>query len=52
MVADELRRQADHFVELQDLQSGIARLPRNGEDRRDDDDDMTYESAAPNMQLA
>ena len=52
MVADELRRQADHFVELQDLQSGIARLPRNGEERRDDDDDMTYESAAPTMQMA
>jgi uncharacterized LabA/DUF88 family protein len=25
MVADELRRQADHFVELQDLQHQIAR---------------------------
>ena len=32
MVADELRRQADLFVELQDLQSSIARLPRNGDD--------------------
>jgi len=29
MVADELRRQADHFIELQDLQSTIARLAPN-----------------------
>ena len=38
MVADELRRQADLFVELQDLQSGIARLPRNGDDIPTDTD--------------
>jgi len=31
MVADELRRQADTFVELQDLQSAVARQPRNGD---------------------
>ena len=39
MVADELRRQADNFIELQDLQPSIARLinreDRNG--RRDDE---------------
>jgi uncharacterized LabA/DUF88 family protein len=28
MVADELRRQADHFLELQDLASEIARAPQ------------------------
>ena len=49
MVADELRRQADHFVELQDLQSGIARQPRNGEDRNDDDPHL---DTVPNMQMA
>ena len=38
MVADELRRQADLFVELQDLQSAIARLPRNGDDILPDTD--------------
>jgi uncharacterized LabA/DUF88 family protein len=49
MVADELRRQADIFVELQDLQSTIARQPRNGEDRQDDDLDI---ESAPNAQIA
>lgn len=33
MVADELRRQADHFLELQDLQPSIARQPMNREER-------------------
>lgn len=33
MVADELRRQADNFIELQDLQSNIARLMQTREDR-------------------
>lgn len=33
MVADELRRQADNFVELQDLQPSIARVVVNREDR-------------------
>ncbi|MDP6591203.1 MAG: NYN domain-containing protein, partial [Alphaproteobacteria bacterium] len=34
MVADELRRQADNFIELQDLQAKIAREPqwREGEE--------------------
>lgn len=29
MVADELRRQADHFIELQDLEPSIARAPNS-----------------------
>jgi uncharacterized LabA/DUF88 family protein len=33
MVADELRRQADHFLELQDLQSSIERFVPGREDR-------------------
>lgn len=33
MVADELRRQADNFIELQDLQSNISRLMQSREDR-------------------
>ena len=35
MVADELRRQADYFIELQDLQSEIGRAPqwREGDER-------------------
>jgi uncharacterized LabA/DUF88 family protein len=36
MAADELRRQADYFVELQDLQDQIARAHRH-DDRVDDD---------------
>lgn len=28
MIADELRRQADNFIELADLQAGIARIPQ------------------------
>jgi uncharacterized LabA/DUF88 family protein len=33
MVADELRRQADHFLELQDMQVFIARAAQNRDDR-------------------
>ncbi len=33
MVADELRRQADTFIELQDLAPQIARAPRHSESR-------------------
>lgn len=33
MIADELRRQADTFIELQDLQPSIARLPHSRDDR-------------------
>ena len=32
MIADELRRQADAFIELQDLEARIARAPRPAED--------------------
>ena len=40
MVADELRRQADQFIELQDLASEISRAhqQRNRDDDRDDDE--------------
>jgi len=54
MIADELRRQADNFIELEDLRSAIARSPGNrghnddhhphrddqGPAPRDDDDDF------------
>ncbi|MEO1090904.1 MAG: NYN domain-containing protein [Pseudomonadota bacterium] len=47
MVADELRRQADFFIDLQDLESEIARAgspPRQAvDDDDDDDDDYEYE---------
>jgi uncharacterized LabA/DUF88 family protein len=33
MIADELRRQADVFLELQDLQPSIARIPQGRDDR-------------------
>jgi uncharacterized LabA/DUF88 family protein len=35
MVADELRRQADNFLELQDLQPSISRINPNRESRED-----------------
>ena len=40
MVADELRRQADVFLELQELQPHIERLPSHRGDDRDDPDDF------------
>ena len=55
MVADELRRQADHFVELQSLESAIGRESNwrgdreEGEDQDEHDeidDDDTDESYA------
>ena len=40
MVADELRRQADYFMELQDLQPDIARIrDREGEVQVQDEDE-------------
>ena len=39
MVADELRRQADTFIELSDLAPQIARHPRHDHDHGDDHDD-------------
>jgi uncharacterized LabA/DUF88 family protein len=48
MVADELRRQADFFIELQDLEPDIAREGRGAapdEDPADQDPDEVYETA-------
>lgn len=39
MVADELRRQADNFIELQDIADQIARVHSQQRPARDDDDD-------------
>ena len=39
MVADELRRQADYFMELQDLQPVIARIRDREDAGRDEDED-------------
>jgi uncharacterized LabA/DUF88 family protein len=39
MVADELRRQADTFIELQELQHSIARIVSNREERQENDFD-------------
>jgi uncharacterized LabA/DUF88 family protein len=47
MVADELRRQADAFVDLADLEQEIGRAPGQRETRetrsREDDDDYEYD---------
>ncbi len=56
MVADELRRQVDEFIELQDLQDDIARLPSNRVDHdrdrdRDDDHDDDGNLADPDPYL-
>lgn len=42
MVADELRRQSDHFVELQDIADQIARIhtPRESLDEENPEDDV------------
>ena len=45
MVADELRRQADNFIELADLQDSIVRLPR-------DDDGVDDPEPENNLQIA
>jgi hypothetical protein len=51
MVADELRRQADSFIELQDLANEIARThsdrnyPRPSPQEQDDDDYEEYGEA-------
>ena len=39
MVADELRRQADYFMELQDLQPVIARIRDREDEHQDEDED-------------
>ena len=48
MVADELRRQADYFIELQDLQSEIGRAPqwREGDERESPNTAHIHESFA------
>ncbi len=47
LLADELRRQADHFIEIDDLEREVGRPKREREDRseryQDDDDDFGYE---------
>jgi uncharacterized LabA/DUF88 family protein len=42
MVADELRRQSDHFIELQDIADQIARIhtPRESVDENDEEVDL------------
>ena len=40
MVADELRRQADYFLELQDLRPDIARIRDRDDAGRDEDEDQ------------
>ncbi len=37
MAADELRRQGDYFIDLQDLQADIARLPRADKEESEDE---------------
>lgn len=44
MVADELRRQADHFIELTDLQKSIGRSGDRPSQRPARDDGDNYQS--------
>ena len=43
MVADELRRQADQFIELNDLREDIGRAPQDREPRRERQAEADYE---------
>ncbi|WP_298914125.1 NYN domain-containing protein [uncultured Algimonas sp.] len=48
LLADELRRQADHFIEIDDLEREVGRpkrepAPRDDDDYEDGDDDYGYE---------
>jgi len=53
MVADELRRQADYFMELQDLQPVIARIrDREDEDQDEDEDDQMPPDSEIHMETA
>ena len=36
MISDELRRQVDNFIELEDLRDVIGRPPREGDSNRGD----------------
>lgn len=47
MIADELRRQADHFIELQGLANLIGRDPADRPSRRDRFDDQDERSGMP-----
>jgi uncharacterized LabA/DUF88 family protein len=50
MVADELRRQADNFIELVDIQDDIERTPRGGD--MDDDDDVDSPESESDLEMA
>ncbi|UUX50421.1 NYN domain-containing protein [Nisaea acidiphila] len=56
MIADELRRQADHFLELQDFQEKIARShqgrPQRPQQSRFDDDEEEFEDDYENLDEA
>ncbi len=53
MIADELRRQADHFIELQDLREFIGREPNSRQPSpRVDDDLPTPTPADPYLETA
>ena len=41
MIADELRRQADNFIELDELRDVIGRPPREPRDVREDNEATT-----------
>ena len=43
LLADELRRQADTFIEIDDLAAEVGRPKRDRYDDRDDDDDFGYD---------
>ena len=43
LLADELRRQADDFIEIDDLERGVGRPKRERSDDSDYDDDYGYE---------
>jgi uncharacterized LabA/DUF88 family protein len=47
MVADELRRQADYFMELQDLQPVIARIRDREDADQDEDQDQDEDDQMP-----
>lgn len=45
MVADELRRQSDHFIELQDIADQIARIHTPRESLGEDDEEVDLDAA-------
>ena len=52
MVADELRRQADYFMELQDLQPDIARIrDRDDGDQHEDEDEDEDDQMSPDSEI-